>query len=156
MHIFFQIVHPCSQCDSKVVKEERLGRSTVLRYVLVGKPQMYAIKRAELISKYVFKQLRAETNGDNGAVMHTIVAAELVFRNAQQATQKSRGDQQLPSSGGQSESLLYDNDWDVTEKRFYMYGDQAFASKPLFRAVTNKVGACCHKPIGLSGKFSRL
>lgn len=65
--------------------------------------------------------------------MHTYVATELVFENSQQTTQ-----QQRTHNFGEKETLLYSNEWDVTEKRFYMFGDEHFEHNSPFRNAENK------------------
>lgn len=127
----------CEQCDPKEIKESKLDRTTVLRFVLSGQPQKYGIKRAELISQYVYKNLRAE-NSQYSSAMHTIVAAELVFRNARSAKDGQQQHQQH-LQGAQDDSkkstLLYDNSWDVNEKRFFMNGDDEFSRNSPFEGV---------------------
>jgi hypothetical protein len=139
-----QLPHPCDQCDPKEVKEHKLDRSTVLRYVLQGKKQQYGIKRVELLSQYVYKSLRSET-GQYGAALQAIVASELVLRGAQQCNSPKcsnygQKEQQMKANSEQSESLLYSNAWDVEEKRFYMYGDEEFVGRRStpFAKVQNK------------------
>jgi hypothetical protein len=115
--------HPCEQCDPKEVKEQKLDRSTVLRFQLRGKPQQaYGIQRAELVSQYTYKNLRSEA-GEYGAAMQAIVAGQLVYRGEQR---KEARQQTRPQPSNQGSSLLYDNEWSVNEKRFYMYGEVDF------------------------------
>ncbi|KAI1725330.1 lipoprotein amino terminal region domain-containing protein [Ditylenchus destructor] len=119
----------CSdECDPKEVKEQKLDRSTVLRFVLAGKNpnQEYGIKRAELLSQYVFKNLRAD-RGARSSAMQTIVAAQLVFESAQ-PKQEQQGLAFHPNTASQKDTLLYDNEFDVEEKRFYMNGDDGIGS----------------------------
>jgi hypothetical protein len=128
--------HLCEQCDPKEVKEQKLSRSTVLRYVLRGDQKQHTIMRSELTSQYVFKNLNAET-GQYGSAMHAIVASELIFRGAQPKKQQSAGGQRETSE--KDETLLFSNAWDVDEKRFYMYGDEEYGRNSPFRDVKNKV-----------------
>lgn len=128
-----QLSSPCDQYDPKEIKEQKLDRSTVLRFQLTGKPQEYGIQRVELISHYVFKNLQAE-NSKYGSAMHTFVAAELVFIHSRRAQQQNRD-----KVSTKEETLLYSNEWDVEEKRFYMFGDEVYASNSPFRAAANKV-----------------
>jgi len=135
-----QSPHPCDQCDPKEVKEQKLDRTTIQRFVLKGKPQgQYSIQRAELVSQYTYKNLRSETS-QYGAAMQAIVACELVFRGSQQKNgnpqqqQTHSSQQQQP----QAETLLYSNEWDVEEKRFYMFGDDEFQKSP-FAVMSGKV-----------------
>lgn len=44
---------PCDQYDPKEVKEQKLDRTTVLRYQLFGQRKEYSIERVELLSHYV-------------------------------------------------------------------------------------------------------
>ena len=57
---------------SKEIKEQKLDRSTVMRFQLCGKPQMYAIQRVELISHYVFKNLQAEIVNMDPQCIHSL------------------------------------------------------------------------------------
>jgi hypothetical protein len=132
-------LHLCEQCDPKEVKEQKLSRSTVLRYVLRGDQKQHTIMRSELTSQYVFKNLNAET-GQYGSAMHAIVASELVFRGAQpKKQQQSAGGQQQRQTSEKDETLLYSNAWDVDEKRFYMYGDEEYGRNSPFSDVKTKV-----------------
>jgi hypothetical protein len=135
--------HFCEQqqCDPKEVKEQKLSRSTVLRYVLNGDQKQHTIVHSELTSQYVFKNLNAET-GQYGSAMHAIVASELIFRGAQPTKEESAGVQQqraATSAAEKQETILYSNVWDVDEKRFYMYGDEEYGRNSPFRDFTNKV-----------------
>ena len=117
--------HPCDKCDPKEVKDNKLNRSTVMRFVLKGSPveekntNSYAIKWTEVTSQYVMKNLKAETR-DYGSAMHAIVAAELVFHSVQQFQQQQPPPAQQTTTG---ETLLFSSNLDVEEKRFYMHGD---------------------------------
>jgi hypothetical protein len=126
---------PCSKFDPKEIKEQKLDRSTIIRHVLVGTQQKYAIKRAEVVSQYVYKSMYAE-NGQHSSAMQTIVSSELVFRGVQS---KSQSSQKLRDLNENSETLLYDNKMEVEEKRYYMYGDEQFSQKSPFQNVPNKV-----------------
>jgi hypothetical protein len=130
---------PCDVCDPKEVKEQKLERSTVLRFVLAGTPgseQKQALRRTELISHYVFKSLNSETSpSGNSAAMHTTVASELIFRDVQQ---KTRNVAEPRQSSDKDETLLFSNAWDVDTKRFYMFGDEEYARNSPFKEVENK------------------
>ncbi|KAI1715752.1 lipoprotein amino terminal region domain-containing protein [Ditylenchus destructor] len=122
------------ECDPKEIKGQRLDRSTAMRFVLAGKgpQQEYGIKRAELVSQYVYKNLRSSSTA-----MQTVVAAELVFRSAKPQQQRHSFQ---PDSSNQKDTLLYDNEWDEEEKRFYMNGDEEFGRNGSpFSSVANKV-----------------
>jgi hypothetical protein len=147
--------HPCDQCDPKEVKQNHLDRTTVQRFVLAGQPEKYAIKRSELISQYVYKDLRAQAGSEQSSTMQAIVACELVFRSVQPQSPKG-GNQQVQqlqaakASTERDETLLFSNDWDVEEKRFLMYGDDEFVRNNPFAKVTGKVEqaqAICRKLI---------
>jgi hypothetical protein len=128
---------PCEQqCDPKEVKEQKFSRSTVQRCVLQGDQEKYGVKRCEVTSQYVYKNLNAET-GQYGSAMHAIAVSELVFLGVQQKSQPS-GPQQRETSD-QDETLLFSNQQDVDEKRFYMYGDEEYARNSPFKDVQNKV-----------------
>jgi len=124
------------------VKEQRLDRSTVLRFQLNGKPQQqYGIQRAELVSQYTYKNLRSEA-GEYGAAMQSIVACELIYRGVQQKQGSQPHRQQSSSSSSTTqggETLLYDNEWSVDEKRFYMFGEREFSGNAPFSDVQGKV-----------------
>lgn len=132
--------HPCEKCDPKEVKDNKLSRSTVMRFVLKGSPaeakntNNYAIKRAEVTSQYVMKNLKAET-GDYGSAMHAVVAAELVFHSVQPFQQQQPPAQQTTAG----ETLLFSSNWDVEEKRFYMHGDDLFFRNSPFKEIQGKV-----------------
>ncbi|KAI1713929.1 lipoprotein amino terminal region domain-containing protein [Ditylenchus destructor] len=124
----------CSQeCDPKEIKEQNLDRSTAARFVLAGKgpQQEYGIKRAELVSQYTYKNLRANS-GAHASTMHTVVVAELIFQSSQPSQQQVEF-QADPTN--QKDTLLYDNDWDVEEKRFYMNGDEDYSNNSPFAKV---------------------
>lgn len=134
---------PCSEeCDPKEVKEQKLDRSTVQRFVLKGKggpQQEYGIQRAELVSQYVYKNLRSDSAAHSN-MMQTVVAAELVFQSSQQKQQQQGGRDFRPDTSSQKNTLLYDNEWDVQEKKFYMNGDEEFGrDNSPFAKVSNKV-----------------
>lgn len=136
--------HPCDQCDPKEVKENQLDRSTVQRFVLAGKPEKYGIKRSELVSQYLYKNLRAGSDQQMGSTMQAVVACELVFRGMNQQSAKGGNAQvqqlqAMKASSEREESLLFSNDWDTEEKRFYMFGDSEFVRNSPFIKVTGKV-----------------
>lgn len=119
--------NPFERCDAKEVKENKLSRSTIMRFVLRGsqnQPEKYGIKRTEVTSQYVLKSLKAET-GQYGSAMQAIAAAELVFRSVRPTGKKSIESEQDYS---QYESLLFSNQASIDEKRFYMFGDDEFTN----------------------------
>jgi len=116
-----QQMNPCDQfCDQKEVKQSQLDRSTTLRYVIVGTPEKYALKRTELLSQYVLKNMKAES-GPYGSAMHTIVSASLQLQSVKQQERQVE-----TMSSDKDESLMYSNEWEVDVKRFYMFGDDEF------------------------------
>ena len=117
------------------MKEQKVDRSTVFRFQLMGGKDKYAFKRSEVVSQYVYKFVEAET-GNHGSAMHTIVSSELVFRGVKK---EGRAGPMPSQSSEKDESLLFSNQWDVDEKRFYMYGDEEFLRNSPFKDVKNKV-----------------
>jgi hypothetical protein len=72
------------------------------------------LERTELLSQYVYKNSKVE-NGQYGSAMHTVVSAQL------QLSQVEQQQEQVPTqSASQDESLMYSNEWETEEKRFYM------------------------------------
>jgi len=133
---------PCErQCDPKEVKESRLSRFTVQRYMLTGDQKQYAVKRSEVTSQYVFKSLNAQT-GQYASAMHAVAVSELIFRGVQQKNQPS-GHQPMQTSD-KDETLLFSNQQDVDEKRFYMYGDEEYGNSSPFKDAQNKVQQAEH------------
>lgn len=127
--------HICAKCDPKEVKEQKVDRTTVLRYVLKCGTQLQKggsqvneeqcqnccqLERTELLAQYVYKNSKVE-NGQYGSAMHTVVSAQL------QLNQVQSQEVQVPTqSAAQDESLMYSNEWETDEKRFYMYGDDEY------------------------------
>jgi len=58
--------------------------------------------------------------------MQTVVASELVFRSAQSKQQRKSFQ---PENTSQKDTLLYDNEWDEEEKRFYMVSFRIFLAQ---------------------------
>lgn len=76
--------------------------------------------------------------------MHIITIAELVFRGSRQSKNSAKAShyqlKQLDTEDNEAETLLYDNEWDVENKRFYMYGDADISRKNSpYRDVQQKV-----------------
>lgn len=116
---------PIEQCYAKEVKENKLSRSTVSRLVLKAsksQPNAYGIKRAEITSQYVFKNLKAEDSA-----MHAVSVAEMDLRQLRQVDQSALSEQSLQDYG-KDEKLLFSNQQVNNEKRFYMFGDDEFSS----------------------------
>jgi len=115
--------HPCAKCDPKEVKDQKLDRATTLRYELVqtGSQEKYALKRTQLVSQYVYKQMKSES-GKYGSAMHTVVSSELKLRSVQPNNENAPA----MSSSSKDESMMFSNEWDVDAKRFYMFGDDEF------------------------------
>jgi hypothetical protein len=126
--------HPCAKCDPKEVMEQELDRSTMVRCQIQGPPststndqqEQYALKRCELLSQYVYRNVKS-ADGKYGSAMQTVVAATLEARDVRT---KAAVAQQIPSlSAAKFESLMYSNEWDVDAKRFFMFGEQQFNGK---------------------------
>ncbi|KAI3415980.1 hypothetical protein GPALN_005538 [Globodera pallida] len=115
--------NPCAKCDPKEVKENELDRSTVIRCQIEGEPtEQYALHGCELRSQYLYRNSKSAV-GNNGAAMHTIVAANLQALDAKPMQQ-----QQIPAiSASKDETLMYSNEKEVDEKRFYRNGDVDFS-----------------------------
>ncbi|KAH7675935.1 CRE-VIT-6 protein, partial [Aphelenchoides avenae] len=123
------------RCDPKEVKQEKIDRTTVYRYTLQGKPQSeYGIERATVLSQYTIKNLNAE---QHKAVHHVTVLAELVYEDDSQASSKATSDSGI---SGKTETLLYNAEREVQEKRFFMNGDEEFGRQSPFEQVPNKAG----------------
>ncbi|KAL3079863.1 hypothetical protein niasHS_014145 [Heterodera schachtii] len=117
--------HPCAKCDPKEVKENEMDRSTVIRCRIAGDPaDQYALRGCELRSQYIYRSWKSAEAGTNGAVMQTVVVANL------EAVAVKPKNQQIPAINGASEhdTLMYSNDKAVDEKRFFANGDNEFGT----------------------------
>ncbi|KAI1714684.1 lipoprotein amino terminal region domain-containing protein [Ditylenchus destructor] len=109
------------------IPKEKLGRSTIVRYVLSKNAQKksqqngntYGIRRVELISEYVVKSSEAESN----QAMQTVAIAELVFQKTSEPS-VNREPTNIDASQSRAESLLYNSYVESGEKEFFMKGDQ--------------------------------
>jgi hypothetical protein len=110
-----KITHCQKECQSnQLSQDQEIERSTVAQYELVGRPEKYAIKRASIVSQYVCK---AQNPTAQNTVSQVVAMSELVFKDQQS------GANLVPAVKKQSEKeegVMYSNEWDVDEKRFYM------------------------------------
>lgn len=124
-----------------VIPNQKLGRSTVIRYILAKmdrkhstqeeqqqQPQqkkikgVYEIERVEVLSEYTVKSSQAESS----QAMQTIAAAELVALPSK--SKSINHDTGIQPDSSKEETLLYNADAESQEKKFYMYGDQEFVN----------------------------
>jgi hypothetical protein len=113
-------------------EEQQIDRSTVLRYQLIGTPEKYAIANVELLSQYIYKTLSDE----QAQAMQTVVAARLTIDSVEKRSHESRSER----LSSKEESLQYSVEWDLSEKRFYQYGDEEFTRENSpFKFVQTKV-----------------
>ncbi|KAI1721942.1 lipoprotein amino terminal region domain-containing protein [Ditylenchus destructor] len=109
------------------IPKEKLGRSTIVRYVLSKNAQKqsqkngnrYGIKRVELVSEYVVKSSEAESS----QAMQTVAIAELDFQKSREPSVK-REPTNIDASQSRAESLLYNSYVESGEKEFFMKGDE--------------------------------
>jgi hypothetical protein len=109
------------QCQTNQLNHNQdIERSTVAHFELQGNTQKYGIRRSKIISQYVIK-------GQNPAAQNTIsqvvAISELVYTDNQDESK-------VPDVQESSEeTLLYSPEWDLQERRFYMWGDEEFEHK---------------------------
>ncbi|CAD5212858.1 unnamed protein product [Bursaphelenchus okinawaensis] len=102
--------------------DQDIHRSTVHRLELNGQPEKrYAVRRAQIISQYL---VRAVNPAEENTVAQTIAISEVSFISETKETQKLK-----IKSAQQEETLMFSAEWDLLEKRFYMYGDEEFPEK---------------------------
>jgi len=133
-----KIEKPCQNCSSlPELEERRLDRTTVLRHVVVGTQEKYGIKKAEVVSHYIFKMLNVEQE----TPMRTIVAGQLVYIQMEESRNDIERELKSVSTSGKEETLLYSTEWDEKEKLFYMFGDEEYPQQTgPFNKVQDKVG----------------
>lgn len=133
-------------CDPKEVNDDKLDRVAIQRYELVGgaSRKSFAIKRAEALSVYTLKNIKAEIDEQLPSAMHTVAIAELIFRGVKPSQNNAKTAhyqlKQLEGENIETDSLLFDNEWEIERKRFFMYGDAEISreSSP-YRSVQHKV-----------------
>ncbi|CAD5217142.1 unnamed protein product [Bursaphelenchus xylophilus] len=125
-----------SQCQRECQSaraEQDIHRSTVHRLELQGHPEKtYTLRRAQIVSQYLIK---AFNPAQENSVAQAVVISELRFVSEEKDSQKLK-----IKASSQEENLMASNEWDLLEKRFYMYGDEEFPEKKQqpFAKVTMK------------------
>jgi len=127
-----KVEKPCQKCDVEELEERKLDRSTTIRHVFVGNQENFGIMKVEMVSHYMFKMINAEEERP----MRTIVTGELNYIDFKEL-RNTRDEESTRMS--QKEELLYNLEWDMDEKRFYMYGDEEFPNNSPFKKINNKV-----------------
>lgn len=79
---------------------------------MIGKPEKYGIKRASMLSQYVVK---AQNPASQNTLIQVIALSELTFK--EQTEEKIQSFKQSSTD----ETLMYSPEFDLKEKRFYMW-----------------------------------
>jgi len=110
------------ECQTNQLSHQKdIERSTVGRFELQGNREKYAIRRSHIISQYVVK---AQNPQAQNTVSQVVAISELVFKQ-----QESEQPVPEPQVSNKDETLQYSAEWDLNEKRFYMWGDEEFDTK---------------------------
>jgi len=133
---FAQCQQECQ--PSKINEDKDVERSTFARFELVGKPEKYAIKRTSMMSQYIVK---AQNPSSQNTLIQVVALSELTFKEQLEGSQ-----QKVPSfkQSTTDETLMYTNEWDVKEKRFYMFGEEEFEKASPFEKVQKKEQKAAH------------
>jgi hypothetical protein len=132
-----KIEKPCENCTNPMeLEERRLDRTTIMRHVVVGSPDKYGIKRAEVVSHYIFKMLSVEED----TPMHTVVVGQLNLVKVENDREEIERELKRVETSDKEESLLYKSQWTRNEKIFYMFGDDEFKQGTPFDEIPNKIG----------------
>jgi len=101
--------------------QKDIERSTVGRFQVQQKGEKYAVKRAQIISQYVVK---AQNPQAQNTISQVVAIAELVHK-------ESESEEPVPEikASGKAETLQYSPEWDLNERRFYMWGDEEIDPK---------------------------
>lgn len=110
---FAQCLEECQ--PAKITEDKDVERSTFGKFELIGTPEKYAIKRTTMMSQYVVK---AQNPASQNTVIQVVALSELTFKELSENTPKVGAFKQSTID----ETLLYSPEWDVKEKRFYMFG----------------------------------
>lgn len=130
--------HCQSECQPNKINEDKdVERSTFGRFELVGKQEKYAIKRTSMISQYIVK---AQNPASQNTLIQVVALSELTFKEQLENAQK------VPSfkQSSTDETLMYSAEWDVSERKFYMYGDEKFEKNSPFQKVPKKEQKAAH------------
>ncbi|KAI6184877.1 hypothetical protein M3Y97_00643900 [Aphelenchoides bicaudatus] len=123
------------ECQTNQLAHQKdIERSTVARFELQGNREKYAIKRSKIISQYVVK---AQNPQAQNTVSQVVAISELVFKQ-----QESEQPVPEPKNIDKDETLQYSPEWDLNEKRFYMWGDEEVDAK---RSPFAKIHQKAHK-----------
>jgi hypothetical protein len=119
-------------------EDKDVERSTFVRFELQGKPEKYAIRRSSMMSQYIVK---AQNPASQNTLIQVVALSELTFRE-----QLENSQQKVPTfkQSATDESLLYAPEWDVKEKRFYMFGDEEYEKNSPFQKVEKKEQKVAH------------
>jgi hypothetical protein len=124
--------HCQSECQANKVNEDMdLERSTFARFELVGKPEKYSIKRSSMLSQYIVK---AQNPNSQNTLIQVISVSEMNYKETLEGAQKV----QTVKQSSVDDTIMYSNEWDVKEKRFYMSGDEEFEKSSPFSKVQKK------------------
>jgi len=131
--------HCQSECQPAKINEDKdVERSTFARFELIGKPEKYAIKRSSMMSQYIVK---AQNPASQNTLIQVVALSELTFKE-----QLENAQQKVPTfkQSSTDETLLYAPEWDVKEKRFYMFGDEEYEKTSPFQKVQKKEQKAAH------------
>jgi len=131
--------HCQAECQPNKINEDKdVERSTFGRFELQGKPEKYSIKRTSMLSQYIVK---AQNPGSQNTLIQVVALSELTFKE-----QLENNAQKVPSfkQSSTDETLMYSPEWDLKEKRFYMYGDEEGEKNSPFQQVQKKEQKAAH------------
>jgi hypothetical protein len=109
------------ECQTNQLNHNQdIERSTVMRFELHGNTQKYGLRRSKVISQYVVK---GQNPASQNTISQVVAISELVYMIDQNS-------QQVPSfKESSTETLLYSPEWDIQERRYYMWGDEEYEHK---------------------------
>lgn len=121
------------ECQTnQLTNNNNIERSTVAQFELYGNTQKYAVRRSRIISQYVVKIHNPESQN---TISQVVAISELVRQE-----EENDSPVEETKSLGKDHTLLYSPEWDLNEKRFFMWGDEEFDTKRVspFGNVQNK------------------
>uniref|UniRef100_A0A1I8BPT6 Vitellogenin domain-containing protein n=1 Tax=Meloidogyne hapla TaxID=6305 RepID=A0A1I8BPT6_MELHA len=122
----------CADCDTRELNENMLDRQTIMRAMVKcgteqkqqnnNCPNCCQLDNSEMISNYIYKNTKIESEGPYGSALRTKTCARLSLATVQTVQKPAP----LAATSENDETLLYSNEWGMACRRFYMYGDEEF------------------------------
>lgn len=116
--------------NETVYPKEQLDRGSTYRYQLnrdqkSNSSMEYGIQSVELISHYSLKSFKSETTN----AMQTIISASLELSEIINKENNKKNKENKLNLLAESESLLYNPEFETLQKQYIMYGDVKFNNK---------------------------